>query len=958
MDAFVPPGLPGPPDPSFQQPPRSLAETGAFWLLEAGEADIFAAQGGLEAWAPGQAPPGPHLFVGRIGPGTLVVGHGPDLECLVLRPAAGARLRRLPQLAALGGHQAQVEAMQLWAAALAGGLGARLWRPSNIDKVARPGRRLHLAERQSATARGQGVWLELPPGCGMLLGLEPVGGLLPLPPEGWLVAGVELDALVLSAPPPSLMAAAEEGITAFTDACVAMLPSLRSLAEIDEGGRLGQRAQQDAEAAQRTTDLAAALLHAPAPQVAAKPVEAGPAEPLFQAMVTVAKAARMRPRIQRPTRLREQDIDTPPTMDEIARASGLRLRPVGLPAEWWRRNLGPLLGHLEGEPVALLPRKGGYVLQGFDMPAQPVNAALADRLAPRAWTMIEPLSDQQLTVTDLGRFVLPNRGDRGLALGAALLGAFLGLGMPIAMSFATGSLIPGGNRMGLVELGIALACVGLANFVVQMAGDIAKHRLTATAEAPLHAGLWDRLLRLPMPVLRKFTPSEISSRLNVALSLPLGVQGFRLSVMGYGAALATSMAMLFLYHPIGALVALALLGVQIGIAVAGGILKSRVQQTGQQLSGAADSLAIEAVGGITKLRLAGVEHRLLGAWAERFVGMRRTKLVEEHIDTWLASAAAFLSFFGVGLLFLLFMSGAEAPNNAAVVGFLMAFMIANGAANGLGQAFTGFYPLYAMRSYALPMLQAQPEPTAGRIDPGRLTGRIAMTNVAFGYEGADTPLFSGLNLSIEPGEFVAIVGRSGCGKSTLVRLLLGLERARFGSVTFDRQDLVSLDLGLLRRRIGTVLQGAQLPPGALLDVLRGFSEATEAQIWQALAAAAIAEDVRAMPLGLRTPIADAAHVLSGGQVQRLLLARALVNKPDVLILDEATSALDPATQAVTTRTLASLTCTRIVIAHRLETIRGADRILVIERGKVAHAGSFEELVARGVLDGGAELRAA
>ena len=957
MDTLAPPGTPG---SNFQQPPRSLGEPGAFWLLEAGEADIFAAQGGLDDLGPGQAPPGPHLFIGRIGPGTLVVGHGPDLECLVLRPAAGARLRRLPDLEALGGHYAQVEAMQRWASALSGGMGARLWRPSNITKVARPGTLLQLTERQSATARGACVWLELPPGCGMLLGLEPVGGLLPLPSEAWLVADRDVDAVVLSAPPPSQMEMAVEGITAFTDACVAMLPGLRSLAEIDESGRLTQRAQQDAEAAQRTTELAADLLHAHPPQPAAKTVEAGPAEPLFQAMVAVAKAAGMRPRVQRPTRLREQDIDTPPTMDEIARASGLRLRPVALPTEWWQRNLGPLLAHLDnGEPVALLPRKsGGYLLKGFGTAAQVVTAAQAEKLAPRAWTMIEPLSDQQLTVKTLGQFVKPNFGDRGLALGAALLGAFLGLGMPFAMSFATGSLIPGGNRLGLVELGIALASVGMANFVVQMAGDIAKHRLTATAEAPLHAGLWDRLLRLPSPVLRKFTPSEISARLNVALSLPLGGQSFRLSAIGYGAAAATALAMLFLYHPIAALVALCILAVQLGISVAGGVLKANVKQTGQQLSGMADSLAIEAVGGITKLRLAGVEHRLLGAWAERFVGMRRTKLVEEHIDTWVACAAAFMSFFGVGLLFLLFMSGAGVPSTAAVVGFLMAFMIANGAVNGLGQAFIGYYPLYAMRSYADPLLQAQPEPTAGRIDPGRLTGRIAMTNVAFGYEGADTPLFSGLNLAIEPGEFVAIVGRSGCGKSTLVRLLLGLERARFGSVTFDRQDLVSLDLGLLRRRIGTVLQGAQLPPGALLDVLRGFSEATEAQIWEALAAAAIADDVRAMPLGLRTPIADASHVLSGGQVQRLLLARALVNKPDVLILDEATSALDPATQAVTTRTLASLTCTRIVIAHRLETIRGADRILVIERGKVAHSGSFDDLVARGILNGGGEVHTA
>ncbi|MBU8545608.1 MULTISPECIES: ATP-binding cassette domain-containing protein [Roseomonadaceae] len=952
MDAFALASTERPVDARFQQPPRSLAEPGALWLLEAGEADIFAAQGGLDDSV---APAGPYLFIGRIGAGTLVPGHGPDLECLVLRPAAGARLRRLTHLSGIGGAQAQVEAMQAWASALAGGLGARLWRPSNIDRVARPGVTQRLADRQSVTARGVPVWVEVPEGGAMLLGLEPVQGLLPLPPEAWLIAAADLELPVHAAPPAASLPEAMQGLSAFTDACVAMLAGLRSLSEIDESGRLEQRAQHDAEAAHRTAQLAADLLHAPPPKPSQAASDSGPAEPLFQTMVVVAKAAGIRPRIQRPTRLREQDIDTPPTMEEIARASGLRLRPVGLPAEWWKRDLGPLIGRdAKGEPLALLPRPGGYVAQPPDGPAQRLDEAAAEAISPRAWTMIEPLSDMALTPEQLARFVPPKKGDLWLAFGAALLAAFLGLGMPIAMSFATGSLIPGGNRIGLVELGIALACVGAANFVVQMAGDIAKHRLQAMAEAPLHAGLWDRLLRLPMPVLRRFNPSELSSRLGVAMAVPLGQRNFRLAALGYGTALAASLLMLVLYHPLGALVALGILLVQIGMAVAAGILKSKVHETGQALSGQADSLAIEAVGGIVKLRLSGVEHRFLAAWSERFVAMRRTKLTEEHIDTWQASAASFMSFLGVGLLFLMFMAGGSA-DNAAVAGFLMAFMIANGAANGLGQAFAAYYPLHAMRGYGAPLLQAQPEPTAGRIDPGKLSGHISMSNVAFGYEGSEGPLFSGLNLQIEPGEFVAIVGRSGCGKSTLVRLLLGLERPVYGSVAFDRQDLVSLDLGLLRRRVGTVMQGAQLPPGALIDVLRGFSEASEAAIWKALEQAAIAQDVRAMPLGIRTPIADAAHVLSGGQVQRLLLARALVNRPDVLILDEATSALDPATQAITTRTLAALTCTRIVIAHRLETIRGADRILVIEGGKVAHQGSFAELSKRGIIGHAGEV---
>jgi ABC-type bacteriocin/lantibiotic exporter with double-glycine peptidase domain len=935
----------GPLDDRFRQASRSLAEPGAFWVLDAGEADIFAAQAGLDE---GGVPPGPYLFVGRIGPGSLVVGHGPDLECLVIRPASGARLRRLPHLGALGGAEAVLEAMQGWAGMLAQGLGARLWRPSNIDQIARPGRLLRLAARQSAGARGAGAWLRLPEQGAMLLGLERVSGLMPLPPQAWLVASGALEAPVLPAVPAEALEEAAAGIAAYTEACVAMLPGLRSLAEIDEGGRLEQRARQDREATQRMVGSAAALLHAPPPPDA-EPTEAA-AEPLFLAMVAVAKAAGLRARITRPTRLREQDIDTPPTMEEIARASGLRLREVALPAEWWRRDLGPLISHeAGGGPAALLPRGGFYVLESPGEAPRRVTAELAGTLAARAWTLIEPLPDQPLGWALLQHFVVPRGADKALALGAAVIGALLGLGMPVAMSFATGSLIPGGNRFGLVELGIALACVGLANFVVQMAGDIAKHRMAATMEAPLHAALWDRLLRLPIPVLRRHNPSELAARLGIALAVPLGRKDFRLAVIGGGATLAAAMLALFAYHPAAALVALVVILLQIGIAVGAGILKTRAHAAAGSQAGAADALAIEAVSGITKLRLAGVEQRLLASWAERFMALRRSRLAEEHIDTWQAAASAGLTFLALGLLFLVFAAG-DAGTKPAVVGFLMAFMIANGAAAACGAAFMAFHPMHAMRDYAAPLMQSLPEATAGRIDPGRLAGRITLSNVAFAYEGAEQPVFAGLHLEVEPGEFVAIVGRSGCGKSTLVRLLLGLERAHFGSVAYDGQDLASLDLGLLRRRIGTVLQGAQLPPGALIDTLRGFSDAGEDAIWHALEGAAVAEEVRAMPLGLRTPIADASQVLSGGQVQRLLLARALVNRPDVLILDEATSALDPATQAVTTRTLGALTCTRIVIAHRLETIRGADRIVVIENGGVAESGTFEDLAGRGVLD--------
>ena len=946
MDSLHSPALANGPVAHSQPRVLSLAEPGAFWVLEGGEADIFAAPAGGSSHV---APPGPYLFVGRIGPGSLVVGHTPDLECLAVRTSAGAQLRRLTQLAALGSLQMQIDAMQGWAGVLAHGLGVRLWRPSNIDRIARPGQALRLAERQSATSRGAGVWLRLPTQGAMLLGLESLSGLAPLPPQGWLVAASALDAAVLPALAAEDLPEASAGLCAFTDACVAMLPALRGLAEIDESGRLDLRNRQDQEASQRIATLAAGLVHAPPP--AAPPADApGPAESLFLAMVDVAKASGLRARITRPTRLREQDIETPPTMEEIARASGIRLRQVALPAEWWRRGIGPLLAEdlVTSTPVALVPDNGGYVIATSGVPPRRVTPALAETISHRAWTMVEPLPDQPLVWPQLLHFATADRTDRLLSLAACMIGAVLGLGMPVAMSFATGSLIPGANRFGLVELGIALACVALANFLVQMAGDIAKHRMTAKLEAPLHAALWDRLLRLPIAVLRRHTPSELSSRLGVALAVPLGRKNFRIAAIATGTTFLAALAALFLYHPLAAAVLLPLLFLQAGVAVVAGILKARAHAMGQVQSGAADSLAIEAVNGITKLRLSGAEFRVFAKWCERFLAMRQSKLAEEHIDTWQAAAAAALTFFALGTLFLIF-AASDPSTKPAVIGFLMAFMISNGAAAGFGAAFAAFHPLNAMRDYAAPIMQTRPEATVGRIDPGRLSGKIELSNVAFFYEGADQPVFSGLNIEVEAGEFIAIVGRSGCGKSTLVRLLLGMERPAFGSISYDGQDLASLDLGLLRRRIATVLQGAQFPPGALIDTLRGFSNAKEPEIWKALEAAAISSDVRAMPLGLRTPIADAQQVLSGGQVQRLLFARALLNRPDILILDEATSALDPATQAVTTRTLNALTCTRIVIAHRLETIRGADRILIIEAGKVAHAGTHKQLVAAGVL---------
>jgi ATP-binding cassette subfamily C protein len=252
-------------------------------------------------------------------------------------------------------------------------------------------------------------------------------------------------------------------------------------------------------------------------------------------------------------------------------------------------------------------------------------------------------------------------------------------------------------------------------------------------------------------------------------------------------------------------------------------------------------------------------------------------------------------------------------------------------------------PLYER---AKPILQTATEDAGNKLVPGELSGAITLRGVRFRYAADGPAILSGLDLDIRPHEYVAIVGPSGAGKSTLLRLLLGFERPEVGEIAFDRTSLDDFDLHLLRRQIGVVMQQGRLTPGSIFDNIANHGRNTMDDAWEAAEQAGLAQNIRQMPMGMQTYVSEGASTLSGGERQRLMIARAFIRKPRILLFDEATSALDNETQAVVTGTLAQLTCTRIVIAHRLSTIQKVDRIVVISGGKVSEAGSFETLMAQ------------
>jgi ATP-binding cassette subfamily B protein len=368
----------------------------------------------------------------------------------------------------------------------------------------------------------------------------------------------------------------------------------------------------------------------------------------------------------------------------------------------------------------------------------------------------------------------------------------------------------------------------------------------------------------------------------------------------------------------------------------------------------AASRNLELITSVSKLRLAGVEGAAARYWWQPYRESIRSGFTVQGRTALAALLQTVVPNLGVLLLFILITRlvadaavepGQRVPDVGELLGFFSAFTTFIGAVVSTAGLLVQAFELPVLLERARPILQATPETAdPNRLDPGLLRGGVDLEGVRFRY-GADGPwVIDGLHLAIQPGEFVAVVGPSGSGKSTLVRLLLGLETPQHGVIRLDGRSLERLRLDLVRRQIGVVPQNASLLAGTIQEVIAGGALVTLEQVWQAAEQAAIAADIRSFPMGMHTILSEGGGNLSGGQRQRLAIARALVRQPALLILDEATSALDNINQAIISRNLADLGLTRLVVAHRLSTIRQADRIVVLEAGRIVQEGSFPVLM--------------
>jgi len=652
-----------------------------------------------------------------------------------------------------------------------------------------------------------------------------------------------------------------------------------------------------------------------------------------------------------PPRLAAAPANADP-VDVIARASRVRSRRVMLRDAWWREDNGPLLAfRAEGRrPVALFytPERGYTCSDPSDGSEVMVDGAFADTLAPFAITFYRSFPEVALSIGDVLRFGVQGcRGELRSVIVMTLLAALLGMIPPVATGVVFDSLIPGAQRSQLVQMTIILVVCALSVSMFQIVRSVALLRIEGKMGNAVQCAVWDRLLALPMSFFRPYTAGELAMR-------AMGIDGIRQVVAGStmtaivaGVTSLGNYVLLFRYSARLAAWATLLIVVALAVTLLGGYVQLSHQRGVAALQSKTSGVVLQLLTSVSKLRVAGAEAHAFASWARHFAEQRRLQFRVRSIGNWVA---AFNAGFPTAAWMLVFWAAldpltvAHTMRTGDFLAFMSAFGICLTSVVTASSALLSMLLAVPLYEQAKPILVTAPEVDDAKEDPGELTGELDIEHVSFRYE-ADGPLvLHDLTVHAKPGEFIAFVGPSGSGKSTILRLLLGFEKPESGSTYYDGRELGGLDLRALRRQIGVVLQSGRLMTGDIYTNIVGSAPVPLEAAWEAARMAGFADDIRQMPMGMQTVISEGGGTLSGGQRQRLMIARAIVHRPRILLFDEATSALDNRTQAIVSASLERLQATRIVIAHRLSTIMHAHRIFVVRRGEVVQCGSYEELM--------------
>ena len=631
------------------------------------------------------------------------------------------------------------------------------------------------------------------------------------------------------------------------------------------------------------------------------------------------------------------------------RPYGIMYRKVELKEGWYKDAFGPLLGYLnEGnKAVALLPGNfGGYYFHDPETGNKVIlNKKTAKFFSLNALCFYKPMPLKELKIKDFILYMAGclHRSDVALFIILTFLATLVGMILPNATRVLTGLVVESKNMLFLVGTAILMISSAISSMLINSVKSITMSRVKGKIELSVEAAVMSRVMNLPANFFRKYSSGELSSRSASMRSL-CSILLESISSTGITAVFSLLyVTQIAAFAPSLVVPALLIIMLTVLINVVTALMNVKYTKAAMENSAKNSGLSYALINGVQKIKLAGAEKRAFSKWADAYA---KEASFTYDVPIFLKTSSVInlaVSLFGTIVLYFIAASTGIQPSN--YLAFNAAFGAVMGAFTGLtsvAQSIAGLKPIIDM---AEPILKTAPEFSADKELVAELKGNIELSNVYFRYKESMPYVVDGMNLKINSGEYIAIVGTTGCGKSTLVRLLLGFEKPEKGAVYYDSKDATKLDMHSVRRRIGAVTQDGALFQGDIYsNIVIAAPHLTLDDAWEAAELAGIADDIREMPMGMNTLISEGQGGISGGQKQRLMIARAIAPKPKVLIFDEATSALDNKTQKKVSEALDALKCTRIVIAHRLSTIRHCDRILVLDKGKIAEDGTYDELI--------------
>jgi len=636
-------------------------------------------------------------------------------------------------------------------------------------------------------------------------------------------------------------------------------------------------------------------------------------------------------------------------LSEICNASLCRFREVRLTHGWWKEDSGPLLGFYKEnqQPVCLRCKKSGYeVIDPSSKERKVLTEESARELLSAAYAFYRPFPAHLRKAKEVVFFFLQTHFKDLIPIFLyGILSSLAALFVPFATAAIFGRAIPDSNRSLLLQLSLGLLLSALSTALFFYLRSMALVRLSGHASHELQASLWDRLLKLPVSFFRQFTTGNLVQRVTAIEQIRqiLSDNASRVILSGFFS-LFYVIAMLF-YSPALTLIALAIFSITFALTLIAFYKKAILEKKIQSLTNEINGLLVQIISGVGKLRVAGAENNAFSRWATLFTRLKKRELGSQRIYNIILNTISLLPLLSYAALFgeVMFWRASGSMSTGSFLGFNAAFMILTFSLLDLSDALMQIVPVPALWNTLHPILDTPQERISEKIKIEKLTGEIRVDEVSFYYDKEEALVLDNISFYVDPKEFIALVGPSGSGKSTLIRLLLGFELPVRGTIYYEGHDLLSLNLHEVRKQTGAVLQTSGIIAGTLYENLVCGGLYSQEEIDSALALSGFSQDLDAFPMGLHTFIPMGGETLSGGQKQRLLIARALLAKPRLLLFDEATSALDNKVQDEISRNLEALDITRIVVAHRLSTIKHADRIYVLDKGKIIQTGSFEEL---------------